>query len=68
MFENLNVSGSIWDSVKKWLQVKHSELLEKYECIYFSKSDYWDKVEEEIKQFCKDQKVDFRIYFHHGKK
>ncbi len=25
------------------------------------------KVEEEIKQFCKKQKVDYRIYFHHGR-
>jgi len=68
MFENLNISGSIWDSVKKWLKEKHPELLEKYESIYFSKNDYWDKVEDEIKQFCKEQKVDYKIYFHHGKK
>lgn len=68
MFENLNVSGGIWDSVKKWLKVKHSDLLKDYESIYFSKSDYWDKIEEEIKQFCKEQKVDYKIYFHHGKK
>jgi len=68
MFENLNVLGSIWDSVKKWLKQKHPELLKKYEHIYFSKNDYWNNIENEIKQFCKKQNVDYRIYFHHKKK
>lgn len=67
MFENLNVAGSIWNFVKNWLEEKHPDLLEKYECIYFHKSDYWNKIEEEIKQFCEQQKVDYKIYFHHGK-
>lgn len=68
MFENLNVKGGIWNSINNWLKEKHSYLIEQYEHIYFSASDYWDKAEEEIKQFCKEQKVKYRIYFHHGKK
>jgi len=68
MFENLNIKGSIWGSVKKWIQTKHPDLLEKYEKIYFSKNDYWDKMEEEINQFCIEQNIDYKIYFHHGKK
>jgi len=67
MFENLNIRGSIWDSVKKWLKDKHPDLLGKYKEIYSSKSDYWDKVEKEIKEFCRKQKIKCRIYFHHGK-
>jgi len=65
MFEDLNVKGSIWNSVKKWLKEKHPELAEKYERVYFSKSDYWSKIKEEIKQFCEEQKVDYKIYFHY---
>jgi len=65
MFEDLNIKGSIWSSVKKWLKEKHPELAEKYERVYFSKSDYWSKVKEEIKQFCEEQKVDYKIYFHY---
>ncbi|MFH1636993.1 MAG: radical SAM protein [Candidatus Woesearchaeota archaeon] len=65
MFENLNISGTVWNSVKKWLKEKHPGLLKDYESIYFSKNDYWDKAEEEIKKFCKG--LDYRIYFHHGK-
>ncbi len=68
MLENLNIRGSIWESLKKWLKEKHPELIKKYEHIYFSKNDYWNKVEEEIKQFCKEQKVNYNIYFHHKKK
>ncbi len=65
MFENLNVRGSIWRSIEVWLKEKHPELLEKYKKIYFAKNDYWDKVENEIKKFCKEKKIDGRIYFHH---
>lgn len=68
MFENLNVRGSIWESVKKWLKAKHPDLLKDYEKIYFSKNDYWDIVEDEIKQFCKQHKIEHKIFFHHGKK
>ena len=68
MFENLNIRGSIWGSVKRWLEAKHPELLAKYERIYFSEDSYWDETEKEIKCFCKEQKVEFMIYFHHGKR
>ncbi len=64
-FENLNIRGSIWNSIKEWLKEKHHELLEKYRQIYFAKSDYWDKVEKEIEIYCKENKIDGRIYFHH---
>jgi len=67
MFENLNITGTVWSQVKNWLNERHSDLLREYEHIYFTKNNYWDKVEEEIKLFCKEQKVDFRIYFHHRK-
>jgi len=67
MFENLNTAGTVWSSVKNWLGEKHPSLLEEYEHIYFTKNNYWDKVEEKIELFCVEQKVDFKIYFHHGK-
>lgn len=67
MLENLNVRGSVWNSIKKWLNQKHSELIEKYEEIYFTKNDYWNSVEKEIKEFCRKNNIDCRIYFYHGK-
>lgn len=66
MFENLNIAGTIWSSVKKWFEDKHPELLPKYEQIYFSKSDYWGMVADEIKQFCRKEGVVGRLYFDHG--
>jgi len=67
MFENLNVPGSIWNSVKNWLNEKHPDLLENYKNIYFYKSDYWDMVEKDIKKFCQQQEANCKIYFHHEK-
>jgi DNA repair photolyase len=67
MFENLNITGAVWGCVRNWLAERHRNLLGEYERIYFTKSGYLDKVEEELKLFCKEQKVDFRIYFHHRK-
>lgn len=67
MFENLNIKGTIWNSVKNWLKEKHRRLLPEYERIYFPGSGYWDDVENNIEKFCLGQNVDYRIYFHHGK-
>jgi DNA repair photolyase len=67
MFENLNIIGTIWNSVKKWLGEKHRDLIPQYRRIYFTKSGYWGKVEDDIRKFCTKQKVNFKIYFHHGR-
>jgi regulator of sigma D len=67
MLENLNIAGGVWESIKQWLQAKHPGLFQEYEKIYFSKNNYWDKVEKEIEQFCQQEKVDCKSYFHHGK-
>jgi DNA repair photolyase len=68
MFENLNIRGSIWEGIKGWLEKKHPGLLKKYEDIYFTRNDYWKKVEEEIALFCRKEKVNFQTYFHHGRR
>jgi len=67
MFENLNIAGTVWGCVRSWLISRHRNLLGEYERIYFTKSGYWDNVEKDIEKFCREQKLDFEIYFHHGK-
>ncbi len=57
MFENLNMSGSIRNSVIHWLAVKHPSLVPRYESIYGKRNDYWDIVEEEITTFCRKEKL-----------
>lgn len=67
LFENLNISGVIWNGVKRWLKVNHPDLLRKYENIYFTRNEYWDIVENQIDKFGKENGIDYKIYFHHNK-
>lgn len=67
MLENLNMSGSIRPSMMQWIAAKHPDLTAEYERIYGKISDYWDSVESEIRDYCRIQGVDSRIFFHHGK-
>ncbi len=63
-FENLNLYPSIRVNIFRFLRKNKSELVGKYREIY-SGSSYWNKVEKEIREFCKKKKVNFKIYFHH---
>jgi len=65
LFENLNIKGTVWGCIRRWLTDKHQNLLPEYERIYFTKSGYWDNVEKDIEEFCREQKLEFEIYFHH---
>jgi DNA repair photolyase len=65
MFENLNIAGAVWGSVKKWLELKNPDLLEDYRNIYFENSYYWKQVEEDIDNYCITNKLDCKMYFHH---
>jgi DNA repair photolyase len=65
LFENLNITGAVWGCVRNWLAEKHQNLLEEYKHIYFTESGYWDNVGEDIKKFCREQKLNFVIYLHH---
>jgi len=67
MFENLTVRGSIWRSISGWLSQKHPDLMNKYQEVFFGHSDYWDKTEKSICEYCKKNKLDFKIFFHHSK-
>ena len=64
-FENLNLYPSIKYNIYEFLKKNNPELVEKYKEIYLTKNDYWDIVEKEIKQFCKQNKINCKIYFHH---
>lgn len=65
-FENLNLYPSIWLNIQRWLKKYHHSLLNKFQEIYWGKeSDYWDKMEKEIEDYGKKNKLNFKIYFHH---
>lgn len=65
MFENLNVAGSVWGPVKRWVETEHPELADHYHDIYFGESPYWEEVEQEIRDYCQKQGLEYQIYFHH---
>ena len=67
-FENLNLYPSIRKNIYGFLKNSYPELVEKYKEIYSKNSDYWQEQEKEIKAFCKDKKINCRIYFHHKKR
>ena len=64
-FENLNVTGTVWGCVKSFLENKRHELVSEYREIYFQDNLYWEIVEKDITEFCKGEKLDCRIDFHH---
>lgn len=64
-FENLNVTGTVWGCVKAFLEDKYPDLVHEYREIYFHDNPYWEIVEQEIIEFCKGEKLDCRIHFHH---
>jgi len=66
-FENLNLYPSLQDNISRWLKNHHPELVKKYREIYFTKNNYWNEVEKEIRDYGKKNHLNFKIYFHHHK-
>jgi DNA repair photolyase len=63
-FENLNFYPSIKANIYNFLKQVNPKLVDKYKEIYSKDSNYWNKIEQEIKQFCKYEKLNSKIYFH----
>jgi DNA repair photolyase len=64
-FENLNLYPSIKGNIYQFLKANRPKLVAKYREIYSAKSKYWNQVEEEITNFCTQDKISYKIYFHH---
>ncbi|AXV36831.1 MAG: hypothetical protein CIT01_00755 [Methanobacterium sp. BRmetb2] len=64
MFENLNIIGSVWPFVKKFLDENFPDMIDEYRQIYFEDSVYWDIVKDEIINYCKNENLNYKIYFH----
>lgn len=65
-FENLNPYFSVQNNIFKFLRKNKPELIDKYKKIWSGKDNYWDKEEKNIGNFCKNNKLVCKIYFHHG--
>ena len=67
-FENLNLYPSIKGEIFNFLRKNKPELVEKYKKIYSKNSNYWNIEESKIIEFCKKNKIIYKIYFHHKRK
>ena len=67
-FENLNLYPSIKGEIFSFLRKNRPELVEKYKKIYSKNSNYWNIEENKIIEFCKKNKIIYKIYFHHKRK
>lgn len=65
MFENLNIKGTVWGSVKRFLETKYPDLVQEYKEIYSKDNIYWDIVEDEIISYCRKENLECKMYFHH---
>jgi DNA repair photolyase len=66
IFENLNIKGTIWHDIKRWLSRKHPSALPEYEKIYFREHNiYWKEIKQEISHFCNAKQIQHQIFFHH---
>jgi len=67
MFEDLNMYWSAAKNIYNWLEELHPELIEKYKIIFAKDSNYWKPVEQDIRNFCKENNIEGRIFFYHNK-
>ncbi len=65
--ENLNLYPSLRNNIFNWLKKYHPELIKKYREIYFTRNNYWQRIEKEIEDYGKENNLNFKIYFHHRK-
>jgi len=63
-FENLNVRATNRSDIWMWLKRRRPDLSERYRAIYFTKNNYWDWIEGEIRTFCRRKGVNYSIFFH----
>jgi hypothetical protein len=67
-FENLNLRGTYYKQVMKYIMDEHISLLPLYEQIYNQKNiQYWEVLEAEIRAWCTDNKIKYISYFYHEK-
>ena len=68
MFENLNMYGPVAKNIYRWIKRSHPDMLLKYQPILEKKSMYWHQFENDIRDFCQDNGIEGRIFFHHSKR
>lgn len=69
-FENMNLRSSYKQEVFHFIEKQYPAIYEEFKKIYTDKAYaeiYWQTVEEDIQQDCKDRNIDYRLFFYHSK-
>jgi DNA repair photolyase len=64
-FENLNFRPHNVPRIMKIIREHYPNLLSKYKQIQKDQS-YWDILEDEIRNYCENKKLNYKVQFHHG--
>jgi DNA repair photolyase len=64
-FENLNFRPHNVPRIMGIIKEFYPELLSNYKEIQKNR-EYWDNLEEEIRMYCEEMKLNYKIEFHHG--
>lgn len=66
LFENLNIRANNREYIYRFIKMHRPELLDLY--IEIQKNGtYWNKLENEIKEYCNKYNINYKIYFYHEK-
>ena len=66
-FDSLNMKGTFQRRFMDFIDVNYPHLLSLYHSIYSQQNtDYWDKLQQEIRQYAKQQQLDIEIFFGYG--
>lgn len=67
-FENLNLRGKYKRTILSYIYDNHPELKDLYDDIYIRKNMlYWEKLADEIEQYCNTNSIKHINYFYHSK-
>jgi DNA repair photolyase len=65
-FENLNLRANYKYDVLNFINNHYKALYNDYKKIYIDgDKSYWNSLEMEIKEYCKQNNINYRMYFHH---
>lgn len=66
LFENINIRGNNKERILNFIRRNKPELEELYSSLS-KKSDYWEKIKEDIIFDCEKRKIKYKIFFNHLK-
>ncbi len=67
-FENLNLRGEYKQEILDYIDSHYPQFTDEYQKIYVQKdSAYWENLSHILKEYCKAQNVNNKIYFFHKK-